>query len=504
MRVLVVAPYASWTPHYETDLEICERHLIAGDDVLMLTCSADLPLCDPNRDHGVSGCLRCIGRRNVGLRQLSGPVRVEPLLRLTPAQREEIRNVRAEFSTVDELKGFTVDNLDIGWGVLSTLVDWTRDPYPDLVRESNRRIVRSLMRAALSVYRSTRNYLRQERIEQAYVFNGRFAIVRAVLRASQAESVTCYTHDRGCDFNHFALYRNSLPVDIGMTRSSIQESWESADASERVRFGRQFYEERVEGTKQNWLSFTDQQDKDALPSDWMSSRRNIAIFTSSEEEFAAIGEEWQNPIYEHQLDGVRRIVADSVNRQDIHLYIRIHPNQRGVQNDYARAVAGLRASNVTVIPPESPVSSYRLLLQADSVLTFGSTIGIEATYWGKPSILAGQCFYRHLNATYNPETHEEVMRLLASDTLPAKPIEGAVMYGFYMKTFGERFRYFEGLDVLDGLFKGVRITPTSPYSVALHVLRCLRPIRTLARGVSTWSSQRANGAKLRSHSSDTG
>ncbi|PYX62969.1 MAG: hypothetical protein DMG78_32490, partial [Acidobacteria bacterium] len=55
------------------------------------------------------------------------------------------------------------------------------------------------------------------------------------------------------------------------------------------------------------------------------------------------------------------------------------------------------------------------------------------------------------------------MALVVADRLPPKEKVGALMYGYYEQTKGERFKYFEGLDVRDGLFKGNRIGPATPY-----------------------------------------
>ena len=42
MRVLVFTANTDWKPHYETDLEIIQRHLDDGDEVVHLHCD-DIP-----------------------------------------------------------------------------------------------------------------------------------------------------------------------------------------------------------------------------------------------------------------------------------------------------------------------------------------------------------------------------------------------------------------------------------------------------------------------------
>jgi hypothetical protein len=134
----------------------------------------------------------------------------------------------------------------------------------------------------------------------------------------------------------------------------------------------------------------------------------------------------------------------------------MHPNLEGVSNDYLASFNEIRLERVTIIPPGSDISTYSLLRKCEKVLTFGSSAGIEATYWGKPSILAGITFYRELGATYNPDTHEELIQLLRANLAP-KSRESALMYGYYMKTFGRPFRHFQAEGIHKGRFKGKTI-----------------------------------------------
>ena len=114
-----------------------------------------------------------------------------------------------------------------------------------------------------------------------------------------------------------------------------------------------------------------------------------------------------------------------------------------------------------------------MLDASDVVLTFGSTIGIEATYRGKPSILAGHAFYEHFDSTYKVSSHADVMRLIQSD-LSAKPEQGALMYGHYMRTRGIDFEYWKARDFKNGTFKGHDLTLTKSISFRKRMSRRLK------------------------------
>ncbi len=112
----------------------------------------------------------------------------------------------------------------------------------------------------------------------------------------------------------------------------------------------------------------------------------------------------------------------------------------------------LGSSNVTVIPARSSVSTYRLMKESDTVLTFGSSTGIEAAFWGTPSILAGKSFYRDLGATYVAKSKGDLLMLLQADLEP-KGKEGALKYAYYQATYGTKFKYFQATGMRSGRFK---------------------------------------------------
>jgi hypothetical protein len=67
MKVAIVAPYRTVAPHFEAELEIAQRHLDAGDEVLFLSCEGQLSNCDFNIERDPSICANCRGRREHGM-----------------------------------------------------------------------------------------------------------------------------------------------------------------------------------------------------------------------------------------------------------------------------------------------------------------------------------------------------------------------------------------------------------------------------------------------------
>lgn len=469
MKVLVVAPYGANQYHFETDLELAQKHILERDEVTLLICSAALPSCDVNLDHHPDQCINCILRRRRGLGLLEGQFSVEPLLKLEAEDIEVLRSVRTTFASLEDLRSYRLGSFDLGIAVVSSIVSRNRDPEPSLRREATR--VKDLTLSSAGIYLAMKRHLRSGSFDRVYAFNGRFATMRAVLSACQEEGVDCFLHDRGSSIERYALYRNALPHSVDLMEAKIRAAWREAESlNDRHDVAAAFFDGRKRGEARNWYSFTSHQDPSLLPGTWNENQRNIVVFPSSEDEFVAIGKEWQNPLYADQQSGLIRIIEDLRGLPGVSCHIRLHPNSKDMAIKSVEKIAGLGGGNIFIVPPESPVSSYEMLFAADIALTFGSTMGIEATFWRKPSVLAGQCFYRGLGATYNPGNHEELMRLLAEETEPADQL-GALMYGYYFATFGEPFVHFRPDDLWGGRFKG---RPIGPGPIGYRLIRGLR------------------------------
>jgi hypothetical protein len=282
------------------------------------------------------------------------------------------------------------------------------------------------------------------------------------MRACARHGVECAVHERGCDLRHFEIYPNAFPHDRAIASRTIEDLWDRASDRERREVGAQWYRDKAIGIEMYEKSFVAGQEGGLLPADWDPKLRNVVVFTSSEDEFAAIGEEWDNPLYRNELAGVREILRSLPGiSDDVRLYIRIHPNLRGLDNRQTRGLQEIDHPRVTVVPADSPISTYALLKNASKVVTFGSTVGIEAVFWGVPSILAGVSWYRDLGGTYNPATHAELMAMIEADLSP-KDTLAALMYGYFSSRFGTPFRYYRPRSYDGGEFKGIDFWRPAP------------------------------------------
>ena len=109
----------------------------------MMVCHGNLLACDPNPTHDVGLCVRCVGRHRTGIARLSGRVQVEPFVQLTDKDRRELRDLKTDWQTVQEMNEFAVDNFDAGWAAQSSLAsqfmrpDYSVDDQHDQIRRTD-------------------------------------------------------------------------------------------------------------------------------------------------------------------------------------------------------------------------------------------------------------------------------------------------------------------------------------------------------------------------------
>lgn len=451
LRVAIVSGYRAVVPHFETELDIAQQHLDLGDEVTFIHCDGKLANCEFNPIKDQAICKNCCGRRQMGFEMLSKPV--DQIL----FHNDELlpEGLSTKFDSLASLIEYRWDGFDIGYAVLSSLVSFCRDPDPDLEKHAD--LIRNLMTTAWQTYQQSLSLFAKQTFDRVYVYNGRFAGMRSTLRACQKLNVDCYLHERGCDGQHFELLKNHLPHDLEAIEAIILAGWAAADETVREQVGESWFLERYQRVEKVWHSFTKQQEHDRLPSDWDPARKNVAIFCSSDDEFVAIGDAWRNELYPNQVDGIEQIVIDMLAREPAtQIYLRMHPNLTGVDNQRCRRMKSLDYDNLTVIEPDAEIDTYRLVRDSDLVVTFGSSVGAEAVYWGTPSVLLGPCFYQNLGGVYRAATHEQTLDLLTQQLEPTDKT-GVLKYGYWFQTRGYPHRYFVASGLFDGQFKSQTI-----------------------------------------------
>ena len=119
------------------------------------------------------------------------------------------------------------------------------------------------------------------------------------------------------------------------------------------------------------------------------------------------------------LDWTVRTIEYFAGRPDLQLIIRAHPAEvsgqlpaRQTISDELNQAFSVLPDNVFVIPAESQISTYEVMLNCDTVLIYATKMGIELSAFGVPVVVAGEAWIRNKGFSFDTSTPEEYFELL--------------------------------------------------------------------------------------------
>jgi hypothetical protein len=309
---------------------------------------------------------------------------------------------------------------------------------------------------ALFTYENTIQWIQANNPSIVYIFNGRYAVARAIVRACEYLKVKYFTHERTAQLNYVVLFEDRLPHDPRPYALEIKKFWsENCKKSSVIDQGVDFYEERPNRKLTGWYSMIDAQSRGLLPDKFNSKQNNIAIFASTEGEFVALLDLYSGALYNSQKTAYHELLKEAeISSPESFFYIRIHPNSKNEQNKWWHATEFSEFKNLEIIEPESPVCSYELLASCQKTIGIGSSMLIEATYWGKPALLVGLTFYSGLDAVYECASVKEACQLINKVDLEPKPQQNAIKFGAYMRCCGMEIPFSKPVNYYTLEFKG--------------------------------------------------
>jgi hypothetical protein len=455
-----------WPPVLETAGEISLRNIREGKKVGFVYLGVNNPDDElPPAQNWRSPKKQRKARQYAGLVRSRGVVILAPP-GIAPEVRSRIEELaRTPYSNLAELKEFKYKDAAIGLGVVSSLISKIRDPDPSLSEHAQ--LIATYLREALIVFEQTITLIEAYHPGVILTFNGRFALSKAIWEAARSKGVEILFHERGADYTRF-IFQDRPVHDFSYIRSQIMELWGNG-GTEMAQAGHAFFARRKQGDGIGWMSFTDRQERGLVPK--RNQRRRIVYFSSSDDEYAAVGDMVSHPLFSSQRAAIEWLIHYVEGRPDTELIIRLHPNKLGASERERAWWEALRGDHVTVIKPGDRVDSYALAESADVVASYGSTMGIEAAYWGSPSILLGDAMYRGMGCVYEPESLQHLAELLDDEKLCRLPAEKCLPYGYYWVTRGDTFSHYRPDTLFSGSFLGVRLTTEIPFVLRLRRIR---------------------------------
>lgn len=397
-----------------------------GVPTAVLYCNGGVKGCVANPFGLASACRHCCRVRDKAIGDLIPDIRSFSL-----------ETYFTDFTDEHE-KYLEYTNEQLSVGVNSTVLTFYRLDVHRLSKLSPRGVLfRSISTRYLYhsqfVFFALKNFLQAEETDRIEFFNGRITPTRAAMLAASSSFTDFGVIEVSGQGRQIFLSRNVSIHDLHYNQQRLQNFVDSGTAD--LVTGTRFFESRRNGISTDARSFTQRQKYGELSV--KDSRPILAIFTSSADELQVAGKQWFTSASNDPIWFILQLadLLDSTYR----LIVRMHPNQAGDRTGAAQKMQKLFTLHprIELLRPQDCQSTYELIDASAAVLTFGSTVGLEATFWGKPSILCGRATWERLDVAYFAESPSKVSALLKGG-IPAKSKSDSIIAGaFYMAGSGK-------------------------------------------------------------------
>ncbi len=278
---------------------------------------------------------------------------------------------------------------------------------------------------------------------QVSVSNGRSPVEAGVLFGARRDKKETFVLERGATTKQWFTWKTS---------SHYSPDWwemllETANSKSRKEFlviANDYWDARLKG----WDSLSDRDwasefNKGSLPSSL--PEKFVTFFCTSEHESPSLPEfECSNLGFQSQQVAVRAL-AEICRDLKVPLVIKRHPNSIAVDKvdrEEARWSWTKKYAGITYIGPSERVDTYALLSKTSAVVTFKSSVGIEAAALDVPSRAMGPAEWACTEET-RIWTEGEVRAFISNPTLLKKSPH--LEWGYLASTFGQDLKIFEDI-----------------------------------------------------------
>jgi len=301
-----------------------------------------------------------------------------------------------------------------------------------------KQLVRSAARSYAFVFDQTTQLIAERSVTAVVAYNGRFLHDSAAAAAASAAGLPVLFYDTGGGHTDFDLSIDKTH-DWAALQKRMLRMYEDWDPAERDELGGSWFEERRSHKDASNALYVESQEL-GTRIEHPDTECLVVYFSSSDDELVELEIDW-DAYFGGQTSALALLAEECRKRSGYTLVVRSHPHLRmKPKQDLDDWLKAVDASNPDLhLDPYSPIDSYELMRQADIVVTYGSTSGVEAAYAGKPVIVMGPSAYDDLGCAIRVCTAQELGSAL--DIRTAGSWSGAISYGLMMKRRGFSYSF---------------------------------------------------------------
>lgn len=302
--------------------------------------------------------------------------------------------------------------------------------------DSHKKLLKILIESYLQVYDATIKIIDDNQITSILVYNGRFFHERAVWDAAKSKKIKVEIYETMRD--RYVIGTKGFHNRINNQKIMI-DHWNISNMSDqnKIKIGSRYYKEL-------------RSDLNPFKIDSIKTfdvkKPYFVYFSSSDDEYIGLGKDWKKNLG-NQIYCVEKLQRIFDKQEKFELIIRLHPNLRNKSKEQKLAWGKISKSrNSRIINENTKISSYDLLDSAEGTITFGSTMGLESAFAGKPCLTLADCAYDLLGVVDKAKNWREVVEWINKGyQINSKEINlrmnNSCIRGFFLDTGGIAFQY---------------------------------------------------------------
>ena len=322
--------------------------------------------------------------------------------------------------------------------VMSSLASYTRVSKYSQLPEKWAMAHQNMLLAAVANYCFFENQIK-DGLNHILMYNGRFCEEAAAKLCAETNGIAFSTYDFKKAGTYYFFENTALHnVKENCRRAEL---FYDEDPHKATEIAKEFMHSKKTGLTTYEKSYVAHQNKDLVNLPNLNGRRIISVFPSSDDEYRFLQADWGAPIVESQVDEIIALQR-SVDLERYHIVVRMHPNMIDMHKDIVREYESLAAfKGITVLAADDPSSTYKLVDMSDIVVCFCSTVGVEATYVGKPVIGIGGSPYYGLSVVNSVDNGRDAGVMISEGTFEVIDRLGSIIWMNYLWKYNESNAY---------------------------------------------------------------
>jgi hypothetical protein len=453
-------------PIFEVEIEIIKKEIEKKNHITLITCDGKKKFCVANENMNKIKCAYCKKRLNDGLNFLN-KFNKKKIVTFNESHKYRFNAKLSEnikkLKTTNDLLKIKYKTIDIGSAILSTLITQFNTENFSILKK--KKLIMEIAKQSVCSFENFKEILKKRVFHKILIFNGRIYNYRPLLRYSQKYKLNSYCYDYSY-FSHerYLIKKNDFTQNMNSRAKEIfylhKKRRETINKRVLIKNGTFFFKNRFNKKNSGPFTVFNAVQKKALPKEYNNTINNniyISIFPSTDFESSLVTDSTKRFIYKDQLTAIRKILDEFGNNQNVFFWIRLHPNSI---NDFENTKKFINLEknylNLKIIKPLSDISSYELVKNSSFIITFGSTIGIEAVFLKKNVISLGPSAYQEFKLDYQPGNHFETIKIISRLILNNKFNDKSQLNSIYaadaMVNQGEKLIYLKRKDMFNSYF----------------------------------------------------